>query len=124
MFRNCRNVKILRVNASVASLTDFAELESAENLNEAHLSWKEGPSIEEMLPILKRWRFLRRVSLQCRSVPHVDVMCDFIMKMKHLTCLQLAVICAQPETLSDQIKEKVLPRRPNFQLTIKALKSE
>jgi hypothetical protein len=115
-------VEILRVNADSASLQDFAELESAENLSEVHLSWKEGPSIEEMLPTLKRWRYLRRLTLQSRSsVPHLDVMCDFIMRMKHLTCFQLTVICAQPETLRDQIKEKVLPRRPNFELTIKAL---
>jgi hypothetical protein len=118
-------LEILRLNASVASLQDFAELESAENLKEAHLSCREGPSIEEMLPTLKRWRYLRRLTLQSQSsVPHVDVWCDFIMRMKHLICLQLSLICAQPITLRDQIKEKVLPRRPNFELTIKSLRSE
>ena len=113
------------MNVNSASLQDFAELESAENMKEVHLSWKEGPSIEEMFPSLKRWRFLRRLTLQSRSsVPHVDVWCDFIMRMKHLICLQLSLICAQPETLRDQIKEKILPRRPNFELTIKSLKNE
>jgi hypothetical protein len=113
------------VNSSSASLQGFAKLESAENMKEVHLIWTVGPSIEELLPTLKRWRYLRRLTLQNRSsVPHLDVMCDFIMRMKHLTCLQLSVICAQPETLRDQIKEKVLPRRPNFELTIKSLENE
>jgi hypothetical protein len=125
MFRNCCQLEILSASARAASLQDFAELESAENLKEVDLNWREGPSIEEMLPTLKKWRFLRRLALRRWScVPHLDVMCDFIMRMKHLTCLQLSVMCDQPETLRNQIKEKVLPRRPNFELTIKPLKNK
>ena len=113
------------MSTSTASFQDFAELESVGNFSEVHLSWREGPTIEEILPIINRWRYLRRLNLRrWSSVPHVDVMCDFIMRMKHLTCLQLSVICAQPEALRDQINEKVLPRRPNFELTIKQLNSK
>ena len=76
IFRKCRQVEILRLDVCNMDLEDFAELEPAERTTEVHLSWGSGPSIEDVLPILRRWRHLRRLTLSRwsdRSVPPIQV---------------------------------------------------
>ena len=72
--------------ASYVTVQDIADFKPAENITEIKLIWEEGPSIEEVLPILKRWRHLRQLTLQSGpSVPQFEMLCDFIMGMKYLT---------------------------------------
>ena len=54
----------LKVYADVARLQDLAELGPSEMMTEVGLGWREGPSIEEILPTLRRWRHLRRLTLR------------------------------------------------------------
>jgi hypothetical protein len=119
----CRQVQKLRVSLyEDFSPQDFLELESAENMTDISLNWNNGASIEEVLPILRRCRHVRRLTLSWwsdRSVLPFEELCDFIMSMKHLTYLRLApnynsYNCFQLKTLRDKIKDLVLPRRPNF----------
>ncbi len=56
-------MKKLKVYADVARLQDLAELGPSE-MTEVSLGWREGPSIEEILPTLKRWGYLRRLTLR------------------------------------------------------------
>ena len=83
-------MQVLNVIFDEATLQDFAELEPTDSIKEMLSSWCEGPSIEEVLPILKRWRHLCRLSLgvpgwEERSVPPFNVLYNFIMEMRHLT---------------------------------------
>ena len=117
-------MKVLDVSFNEARLQDFVELEPADNIKEMHVSWWEGPSIEEVLPILKRWRHLCRLSLRVPgweelSDPPFDVLYDFIMGMRHLTHLHFIPSynrpnCGQVNSLRDNVNVFVLPRRPNF----------
>jgi len=118
-------VEYLSVYADVANVQDYAELESAVNMTEVSICWREGHSIEDILPVLKRWRHLRRLTLQSRnesSVPKVQAICDFIMKMKNLTYFKLSLNCAQPESFRDEVINVLLPRRLNFELNVVPLK--
>jgi hypothetical protein len=120
-------VESLSVDTDVANIRDYAELESAVNMTEVIICWREGHSIEEILPVLKRWRQLRRLTLRsCNesSVPRVKVICDFIMRMKYLTYLQLSLDCAQPETLRVEVNAVVLSRRPNFEFSAEPFQDE
>ena len=119
-------MECLSVIANVADVQDYTVLEAATNMTKVSICWGEGHSIEDILPVLKRWRHLRRLTLSCNesSLPQVKVICDFIMKMKNLTCFQLILDCAQPESFRDEVVKVILPRRPNFQLYIKPVKCE
>ena len=112
--------------ANVANVQDYAELESAVNMKEVRISWGEGHSIEDILPVLKRWRQLRRLTLGSNesSLPQITVICDFIMRMKNLAYLKLSLDCAELGTLRDEVNKVVLPGRPNFELHIKNWKCE
>ena len=119
-------MEYLSVYANVANVQDYAELESAVNMKEVRISWGEGHSIEDILPVLKRWRQLRRLTLGSNesSLPQLKVICDFIMRMKNLEYLKIRLDCAEPGTLRDEVNKVVLPGRPNFELDIKPLKGE
>jgi hypothetical protein len=109
------------VRTNVANVQDYAELESSVNMTEVSIFWEEGHSIEDILPVLKRWRQLRRLTLRSwneSSLPQVQVIFDFIMRMKYLTYLQLSLDCAKPESFRDEVNQVVLLRRPNFELNI------
>ncbi len=54
----------LKMRVSDLTLRDLAEWEPAENITDIILDWDSGPSIEDVLPILKRWRQLRRLTLR------------------------------------------------------------
>ena len=113
-------MECLSVIANVADVQDYTVLESATNMTKVSICWGEGHSIEDILPVLERWRQLRRLTLWSRnesSLPQVKVICDFIMKMKNLTCFQLILDCAQPESFREELINVILPRRPNFQFT-------
>jgi hypothetical protein len=111
------------VFTEAANVQDYAELKSATNMTEVNICWGKGHSIEDILPVLKRWRQLRRLTLQNKSsVPQFKVICDFIKRMKYLTYLQLSLDCAQPEILRDEVNQIVLPLRPNFDLNVKSVK--
>jgi hypothetical protein len=105
-------------------------MEPFEHTTEVHLRWGKGPSIEEILPTLKKWQHLRRLTLRRwheRSVPPL-VLLDFIMGMEHLTYLHLVPIynrcdSDQLETLRDQVNNLVLPHRPNFQFDVSEIPS-
>jgi hypothetical protein len=109
------------VYTDVARLQDFDELQSTESLKDVRLNWEEGLFIGDILPIVKKWRNLRRLTLISRSersVLQFKVLCDFILGMKHLTYLKITLNCVQPESLRDKIHEIVLPRRPNFEFNV------
>ena len=117
-------MQVLNVIFDEATLQDFAELEPTDSIKEMLSSWCEGPSIEEVLPILKRWRHLCRLSLgvpgwEERSVPPFNVLYNFIMEMRHLTHLHFIPSYNRPNrdqvhSLRDEVIEFVLPGRPNF----------
>jgi hypothetical protein len=111
-------VDILELFNKKANLKDITEL-AAGNLKEVELGWDKGPSIEQVLPVLAKWRKLRKVALcfRERQPPSSEVVCDFIMNMKHLMYLYLGSnFDPKLKPLCDKINEFVLPRRPNFDL--------
>jgi hypothetical protein len=112
-------------------LRDLAELEPAENMTDVTLGWGEGPTIEDVIPILKRWRQLRRLMFSDgfeteRSVRPIEVLSDFIMAMKNLSYLHIAPYYdasnyGQLEILRDKVNQFILPHRPNFKFDIAPL---
>jgi hypothetical protein len=117
-------VESLSVFTDVANVQDYAELESAVNMTEVEICWGEGHSIEDILRVLKRWRQLRRLTLRSgnESVPQVQVICNFILRMKNLIYFKLSLNCAQPESFRDEVIKVLLPLRPKFELYINPLK--
>jgi hypothetical protein len=111
----------------ILHLEELAELEPAENMKDISLRWYGGPSIGDVLPIVKGWRHLRRLTFadlyECISAPSVLELGDFIMGMEHLSYLHIL-----PERdgsndgllriLREKVNELVLPQRPNFQFDI------
>ena len=92
---------------------------AAENMKEVVLGWEKGPSIELVLPVVAKWRQLRKLTLflNKRHHPSSEVFCDFIMGMKHLTHLRFSHHSSRKlKPLRDKINEFVLPRRPDFDL--------
>jgi len=83
-------VEILEIYFEIANLKDLTDL-AAENIKEVELGWEEGPSIEQVLPVLAEWRQLRKLTLFLDERHHssFEVFCDFIMGMKNLTYLSL-----------------------------------
>jgi len=114
-------VEILRLNAFKFSLRYLADLEEKKNITEVHLHWVEGPSVKEVLPMLKRCTNLHlltltRVTNPC--FPPLEELCDFIMELKQLTFLHLIYYhildCEHFKPEVDEVKEFVLHHRPNF----------
>ena len=91
-------------------------------MTEVSLGWREGPSIEEILPALRRLRHLRRLTLRIwnSSITRSETLCDFILGLKQLSFLELFFNRVQSETLRHQVKKIVLPRRPIFTLILNA----
>jgi hypothetical protein len=114
-------VENLKLWLHVAKLKYFAELD-AENLKKVYLRWENDPSVEDVLPVLKKFRYLQRMTLdQIEKVPSLEVLLDFIMEMKHLTRLLLAPMCdrsscEQLSSFRDELFKLVSPHRPNFEL--------
>jgi hypothetical protein len=115
-------VETLRVFATHVTLQDIVDYRPAENITKMKLTWVEGPSIEEVLPVLTRWRHLRQLTLKCGpSVPRLEVfeVCDFIMEMKQLTYLRFIrnvsnSYCGSLERLRREVSRFALTYRPNF----------
>jgi hypothetical protein len=115
-------VETLRVFATHVTLQDIANYRPAENVTAIKLTWEEGPSIEEVLPVVKRWRHLRQLTLKCGpSVPRLEVfeVCDFIMEMKQLTYLRFIPNVnnsygGRLERLRREVSRFALTYRPNF----------
>jgi hypothetical protein len=109
-------VEILDLFTRKANLKDITEW-AAENMKDVELGWDKGPSIKQVLPVLAKWRQLRKLTLSFdfRHFPPAEVFCDFIMRLKHLTYLRLRD-SPKLKPLIDKINEFVLPRRPNFDL--------
>jgi hypothetical protein len=89
--------------------------------------WRNRLPLKEVLPVLKRWRQLRRLTFTGLvkieiSVPPFEVLIDFIMAMKHLSHLHIVPgydhSNGQLEILRDKVNELILPRRPNFKFDI------
>jgi hypothetical protein len=101
---------------------DFADFEPSENIRKIDLTLDEGSTIEQTLSVLKKWRKLSHLTLVSwfePSVPRFDVLCDFIMGMKHLTYLHLTPNlggqnCGQLKSLREKVTEFALANRPNF----------
>jgi hypothetical protein len=123
----------LRIDVHFFCLRDLAELEPAD-MTEFHLEWIVGPFIEDVLPMFKRWRQLRRLTV-CRglceikiygarretSVLPFEILSDFVMGMKHLSHLRIVTDCEsydQLEILRDKVKKLILPLRPNLKCDI------
>ena len=108
----------LKFSSRKANLKDITEW-AAENMTEVDLAWDKGPSIRQAVPVIMKWRQLRKATLRRfgQHRPSSEAWCDFIMRMKHLKYLRIATH-SKPELkpLIDKIKEFVLPRRPNFHL--------
>ena len=127
--RSCRQVEILKMNIWCLTLWDVTKLEPAENTTDLTLLWMNRPYIEEVLPVLKRWQQLHRLTLrnkQNKSVPQLELLGDFIMEMKHLSYLHIAPHFDDPnggqlEILRDKVNEMILPQRPNFKFDISNL---
>jgi len=108
-------------------LRDLAELEHYTNLKVAHLLWLDGS-------IPKHQKYLERVGeriwmtgpfTSARKTPvslTPEDICDFIMKLKHLTCLHIKYCenaqCDHVKSLVEEVNSFVLPRRPNFKFEI------
>ena len=126
-------MEILRMRVTWLVETDLAELEPAENMTDVTLIWWSGPSIEEVLSVLKRWHQVHRFTLrnnQDKSVPQLELLGHFIMKMKHLSYLHIPPHFnpfsldsngGQLEILRDKVNEMILPQRPNFKFDISNL---
>ena len=87
-------------------------------MTEVSLGWREGPSIEEILPTLRRWRHLRRLTLRIwnSSITRSEM-------LRFHTRTETIVIFGtffQSETLRHQVKKIVLPRRRIFTLILNA----
>jgi hypothetical protein len=108
------------VFASYVTVQDIADFKFAENITDITLTWVMGPSIEDVLPVLKKWRHLRQLTLQSGlSVPRFEVLCDFIVQMKHLTYLNLIPNVkysnrSQLESLREKVTQFTLTNRPHF----------
>ena len=118
-------MEILRVCAYMIRLRDLAELEHCGNIREVHLCWKFGFSVKEALPILETCPNLRRLTMEKLvklCFPPTEELCDFIMKMKHLTFLHIIYIDSDPcdhfKSEVDEVNAFVLPLRPNFKFDI------
>jgi hypothetical protein len=113
-------VETLQVSASCVTLQDINDFKPAENITDITLTWEEGPSIEEVLPVLKGWQHLRQLTLQSGpSVPRLEVLCDFIKKMKCLTYLNIIPNvkdhnCDQFESMHEKVRQFALTNRPDF----------
>jgi hypothetical protein len=127
--RSCRQVEILRMNATCLAPSDLAKLEPAENKTDITLSWYNGPCMGEVLPVLKRCRQLRRLKLDNSDsrdniFPPSEVLSDFIMSMNDLSYLHIVPHHYDPshygklKNLRDQVNQLILPRRPNFKFDI------
>ena len=113
-------MEILEIYFKKANLKDVTDL-AAENMKEVELVWEKGHSIAQVLPVLAKWRQLRKLTLFLdeRHHPSSEVFCDFIMGMKNLTYLRLypnSNSNLKLKPLREKINEFVLPRRPNFDL--------
>ncbi len=111
-------MEILEFYIRKATLKDLTEW-AAENMKEVELGLDKGPSIERVLPVVAKWRQLRKLTLFLDEGHHPssEVFCNFIMGMKHLTHLIFSPdSCPKLKPLRDEINEFVLPRRPNFNL--------
>jgi len=108
------------VFASYVSVQDIADFKPAENIREIKLIGEEGPSVEEVLPIFKRWPHLRQLALQIGpSVPQFEVLRDFIMEMKDLTYLSCIPSLedsdrSQLESLREKVTKFASTNRPDF----------
>ena len=113
----------------VIKIQDLADLEHYGNLKEAHLRWLDGPSVKKALQILKRCTNLHRLTLGSTSakwiklfLPPSTKLCEFIMKLKHLTFLHIIYHdvsdCVNVQSRVDEVKAFVLLGRPNFKFYV------
>ena len=111
------------------TLGELAKLEPTENITDITLRWHEGPNLKEVLPVLKKWRHLCRLTIvdypENISELTFEELCDFIMAMQHLSWLHIVPQSSdhykwklQLEFLLDKVRELILPKRPNFQFDI------
>jgi len=109
------------VDATKFNQIDLAGLEHNDNITEVHLRWLLGPSVKEVLPMLKRCTHLRRLTLERPAricFPPFEELCNFIMELKQLTCLQIIYDhCHRSNHFKSEVDEVnafLLPLRPNF----------
>jgi hypothetical protein len=117
-------VEILRISASI-TLRDLAHLEHYGNLKEVHLRWFYDISVKEAFSMLKRYRNLRRITLESRTnlpFPTAGELCDFTMALQHLTFLHIIYdhirLCDHFKSAVDEVKSFVLLRRPDFEFYV------
>ena len=126
ILKNCRQVEILRMDVYILDLEDLAELEPAENITDITLYWEMGrASLGLILPVLKRWRQLRRLTFTGLVEteifpPPFEVLSNFIMGMEYLSYLHIALDCddRRLNILRNKVNELIIPRRPNFKFDI------
>jgi hypothetical protein len=118
-------VEILRVDTSKFIHRDFADLEHHENITEFHLRCLRDLPVTEVLPILRRCTYLRRLTLKSGPRPFLSPfqeICRFIMKLEHLTFLHIIYpdipYCDHFESLVVEVRAFVLPHRPNFKFYV------
>ena len=105
------------------TLESLAKLEPAENVTDVTLRWWSGSCLKEVLPVVKGWRHLNRLTFmdlveRKSSFPPFEVLSDFIMGMKHVSYLHIVPQYLhsddQWKILRDKVNELILPLRPNF----------
>jgi hypothetical protein len=55
-------VEKLKFASRKENLKDITEW-AAENMTDVNVGWDKGPSVEQVLPVLVKWRQLRKVTL-------------------------------------------------------------
>jgi hypothetical protein len=126
---------------SDADVENFASVfQPTKSLLDLTLCWKLYSPIEQIFPILERWRHLRRLRLVCemrcapksnsffdlsrsRKIRAVNfkfldagIIYDLILKMKNLTCLEIFqnIPCERMKVLENNVNVSVRPHRPDF----------
>ena len=97
ILRRCLHLTSLKVGfiawVDVREVVDA--LQPAENIVDLELNWLDDDlPAPDLLPVLKEWSHLRRLTLlgdpESFDMPRIDLLCNFIRQMDHLTYLSIA----------------------------------
>jgi hypothetical protein len=102
---------------------DYIFMEPAENILEIKIECELEATLEEILPVFKKWRHLRRLTLLSdfwiyphEEQPPLKMVCDFALSMKHLTYLGIDICFGAEENpiFKGKVNDVVRAHRPDF----------